>query len=281
MLCILPHGISGTIFISTAPASAAIWAISPTSPSFTPGMRTVLTFTHSPDSAQSRSAVCCCRSKHAAPSPSDNRRPSHQMSEYILPAVSGRTAFTVIVIVSSCASRRRCRDFSSSSPLVLIQRISCGNSDRSLFSVSNVSGFARGSPGPAIPATRIRLSCWSAFAVRRTASSGVRIVDVTPGRDSLAQSYRRSQKAHWMLHRGATGRWILPYNPRQSLVKQGCCSTSLVISGTTTPPPPPSWEPEYTAFFLSASHVRSPGSTGRHHFQGMPPPLFFSPILLD
>ena len=56
-----------------------------------------------------------------------------------------------------------------------------------------LSGFARGSPGPAMPSTVI---CGIALATASTffaACSGVSRSLTTPGRDSLAQSYLRLQ----------------------------------------------------------------------------------------
>ena len=56
-----------------------------------------------------------------------------------------------------------------------------------------LSGFASGSPGPAMPSTVI---CGMAEATARTffaACSGVNFSLTTPGRDSLAQSYLRLQ----------------------------------------------------------------------------------------
>ena len=58
-------------------------------------------------------------------------------------------------------------------------------------------------------------------STRSRASHGSRTMLVTPGRDSFAQSYFRSQYRHWMLQAGATGRWILPKVPWAFTLKQG------------------------------------------------------------
>ena len=51
---------------------------------------------------------------------------------------------------------------------------------------------------------------WSRDGKRIAFVFGVSTALVTPGRVSLTQSYFRSQKLHWTLHLGATGRCILP-----------------------------------------------------------------------
>src|ERR1019366_1897445 len=53
------------------------------------------------------------------------------------------------------------------------------------------------------------------------ACCGVSTVLVTPGRLSFMQSYLRLQKLHWMLQRGATGRWTRPNFLCASLSKHG------------------------------------------------------------
>jgi len=54
---------------------------------------------------------------------------------------------------------------------------------------------------------------------------------VTPGRLSLMQSYLRLQKLHWMLQRGATGRWMRPYFLCASLLKHGWLLKSMPVEG--------------------------------------------------
>lgn len=68
-----------------------------------------------------------------------------------------------------------------------------GNPSLTSSRVRNVSSFASGSPGPAMPTTR---SSGRRSLTRRTLStacSGVSTLLVTPGRDSLLQSYLRLQ----------------------------------------------------------------------------------------
>lgn len=78
-------------------------------------------------------------------------------------------------------------------PLVEMHRVSSGNSLPISSRASKVSSFASGSPGPAMPMTLS--SGILSFTVRifSTACCGVRSSLVTPGRDSLLQSYLRLQ----------------------------------------------------------------------------------------
>jgi hypothetical protein len=45
------------------------------------------------------------------------------------------------------------------------------------------------------------------------------------------QSYLRLQKLHWMLQRGATGRWMRPYFLCASLLKHGWLLKSMPVEG--------------------------------------------------
>ena len=76
--------------------------------------------------------------------------------------------------------------------------------------VSSVrSGVANGSPGPAMPTTAMRGSFLQhGIQIAERLPSARAAAVVTPGRLSLAQSYTRRQKLHWMLQSGATGRWM-------------------------------------------------------------------------
>ncbi|KAF5034863.1 hypothetical protein DSECCO2_591620 [anaerobic digester metagenome] len=96
------------------------------------------------------------------------------------------------------------------------------------------SGLAMGSPGPAMPTTVMRGSFSSTFSMYTTACSGESTALVTPGRDSLTQSYLRLQKLHMMLHLGATGRCTRPQEPADSRLKQGCLERSfwVVMAGS-------------------------------------------------
>ena len=73
--------------------------------------------------------------------------------------------------------------------MVETHRVRSGVSSDTSSSVRKVSSLARGSPGPAIPTT-LRLGiCDFTYATFSAACSGVRTSLVTPGRDSLQQSY--------------------------------------------------------------------------------------------
>ena len=118
-----------------------------------------------------------------------------------------------MVTVRLCTSAARIVSIISGSrrPLVERQRVISGKAARTSLKVSKVRGLARGSPGPAMPTTLSRAPPWFSMwrltrATRSTACAGVSTRLVTPGRLSLAQSKRRSQKPHLMLHPGATGR---------------------------------------------------------------------------
>src|SRR6056297_2220403 len=94
-------------------------------------------------------------------------------------------------------------------PLVDTHSLISGACSLSIRNVEKVRfGLASGSPGPAIPSTDICGMFAATASVFLTAWCGVSNSETTPGRDSLAQSYLRLQKLHWMLHAGATATCI-------------------------------------------------------------------------
>ena len=79
-------------------------------------------------------------------------------------------------------------------PLEARQSIMPGKRWRTRRKVLMVSsGLAKGSPGPAMPATVIRGSLANTRSRYSTACSGASTVLVTPGLDSFTQSYLRLQ----------------------------------------------------------------------------------------
>src|SRR6056297_1459078 len=109
----------------------------------------------------------------------------------------------MLCLASSLAHRGRAK------PLVDTHSLMSGACSVSIRKVEKVRfGLANGSPGPAIPSTDICGMFAATANVFLTACCGVNNSDTTPGRDSLAQSYLRLQKLHWMLHAGATATCI-------------------------------------------------------------------------
>ena len=106
-----------------------------------------------------------------------------------------------------------------------------GAASRTSRSVSKTASvFANGSPGPAMPTTESVGTASRTFSMYSTAGRGAITRLVTPGRLSLTQSSMRLQNMHWMLQRGATGRWMRPWVALAPASKQGCKAVRFLVS---------------------------------------------------
>jgi hypothetical protein len=107
---------------------------------------------------------------------------------------AGSIMLTVTVTCSTPSATSRSAQSGRASPFVETHSLTSGSAAFTRSSVANVrSGFASGSPGPAMPTTE---SCGTSAATAstlRSASSGESRSLTTPGRLSFAQSYLRLQ----------------------------------------------------------------------------------------
>ena len=143
------------------------------------------------------------------------------MPLFSLASISGSTALTVTVSESIPTSAISSAFSFSSSPLVLMHFTICGYLSFISLKVCRAYGDANVSPGPAIPATFRSLHSSRALPVASTASSGVIMVDATPGLFSFLFMLLM-QNAHSMLQAALVGRCILPVFPALPLAKHGC-----------------------------------------------------------